>query len=460
MGNRNFSTTEPGINTPPYKTATNTRTIMARVLTAVLQQGRRLDEALRYALVQHPTSGDHRLIREVCYGVIRHYPALYHTAGQLLDKPLRARDMDITALILCGLYQLHYLNTAEHAAIAETVAAVAGLKKAWAKSLVNAVLRRSQREWDPRRLAMHPDTRLRYLHPDWLIRRLQQDWPHHWQAILHANNSRPPLHLRVDVTKIRREDYLHTLKKEAIPAEAMPEANTAIRVVKPVAVERLPGFDSGLCTVQDAGAQLAALLLQPRAGERLLDGCAAPGGKTSHLYQHCPGLAGLLALDVSPKRCQLLQATMQRTGTRATVICADICAPDDWWDGRAFDRILLDVPCSASGIIRRHPDIKLLHTEEQLAGLYQKQLAILQSAWSVLKPGGTLLYCTCSVFACENDAVIADFSRPRTDTDIMTITPAMAPVMATARATAYGRQLLPGQHDTDGFYYSLLRKNT
>ncbi|MGI9229516.1 MAG: 16S rRNA (cytosine(967)-C(5))-methyltransferase RsmB [Gammaproteobacteria bacterium] len=428
----------------------NSRAVMAKVVTAVSRDKTPLDEALKKQLPEQTSPRDKGLIQEVCFGVIRHYQLLLHLLARFMDKPLKQKDADIKALLLCGLYQLHYLNMADHAAVSETVAAAKQLQKTWAGSLVNAVLRRSQREFADINVTDSGDDSVTYLHPLWMIERIKQDWPTHWQQILTANNARPPQHLRVNLTAISRADYLQRLSTCGITARPVAGIATAIQTEKPVNAYELPGFGEGLCTIQDAGAQYAAVILAPERGERVLDGCAAPGGKTSHLYEHAP--AELLALDITAQRCALLQDTVQRTGAAAHIICADVRSPEQWWDGRLFDRILLDVPCSASGVIRRHPDIKLLRTPEQLQALDEKQLQMLQAVWPTLKPDGRLLYASCSVFRCENDAVIERFLQSHSGAESVRIELDMG------IASQYGRQLLPGVHDTDGFYYSLLRK--
>ena len=458
----------------------NARAVMARAVAAVIQERLPLDEALRRewrhlapvagktaAGAKNKTAKDKALIQEVCFGVARHYPSLSRRLTRLLDKPAQERDGVVHALLLCGLYQLHYLNTADHAAVSETVAAARQLRKPWAAAVVNAVLRRSQREClsadgaadgAADRAAEKDDESVVYLHPPWMIERIRRDWPGHWRQILHANNGRPPQHLRVNLRLASRADGIARLAAAGIharpvsPAASAPAVATAIEVTPPVAVHDLPGFERGLYTAQDAGAQCAAPMLAPAAGERVLDACAAPGGKTGHLYEYEPDLAELLAVDIAPHRCESLRETLRRVGAKARVLCADICAPRLWWDGRGFDRILLDAPCSASGVIRRHPDIKLLRAPEQLPALRRRQLRMLQAVWPLLKPGGVLLYATCSVFREENDAVIGRFLQAQGGAESVTIGLAMG------IKSDYGRQLLPGAGGADGFYYSLLRK--
>ena len=286
-----------------------------------------------------------------------------------------------------------------------------------------------------------------------MIDRIKADWPDSWEAILQANNERPPQHLRVNVLRTSGENYLEELQQAGIRAQQIDLTPCAVQVMDPVDVTRLPGFDDGQVSVQDAGAQLAAGLLDLQPGALVLDACAAPGGKTAHIRETQPQIAGITALDIDEHRIARLHDNLTRLRLDATAFRADAARTETWWDGRLFDRILLDAPCSATGVIRRHPDIKRLKTPGQVPALQTSQAGLLAALWPLLKPGGRLLYCTCSLLIDENDRVIETFLDNHPAANLDTI-PAQWGI-----ATDYGRQLLPCLDDTDGFYYALLGKH-
>ena len=428
----------------------NLRARAAKAIWRVVDAGLTLDTALAKCLHGIERSEDCGFIKELCFGTLRWFDQLEFLLARYLDRPLKQRDGDIRMLILVGLYQLHHLGTPPHAAVSETVEATVELDKTWAKPLVNALLRRSQREYQQSK--PEPDRRpgAHYSHPEWLLDRIRSDWPEQWQTILEANNKRPPQHLRVNLLRASREGCLEDLDRAGIPARPLELTPCGIHVMEPAAVNELPGFEDGCVSVQDAGAQLAAGLLDPQPGDLVLDACAAPGGKTAHILETQPQIAGITALDIDDKRIALLRATLSRLEFDATVAQADAARTGDWWDGRPFDRILLDAPCSATGVIRRHPDIKRLKLPEQVPALQHSQAELLAALWPLLKPGGRLLYSTCSLLRDENDRVIETFLDGHSDAGPATI-PAQWGI-----AMEYGRQLLPGLGDTDGFYYALL----
>ncbi len=430
----------------------NLRALAAKAVCRVVESGLTLDAALAECLPGVERRDDRGFLKELSFGTLRWYDQLAFLLERYLGKPLKARDRDIGILILVGLYQLHHIDTPAHAATSETVNAAVELDKEWAKPLVNAVLRRSQRDY-PRlkaELARYPDAN--YSHPAWLVDSIRQDWPVLWEDILQANNVRPPQHLRVNGLRTSRENYLEDLQQAGIPAQQCDLAPGAIQVLDPVDVTRLPGFDDGDVSVQDAGAQLAATLLEPQPGQRVLDACAAPGGKTAHICELQPAIAEITALDIDEKRLERLRDTLGRLKLDVTVTRADAARTDTWWDGRLFDRILLDAPCSATGVIRRHPDIKRLKSPEQVPALQTSQTELLAALWPLLKPGGRLLYSTCSLLHDENDRVIETFLENHPPAELETI-PA-----EWGCATGYGRQLLPCLDDTDGFYYAVLTR--
>ena len=448
----------------------NLRAIAAKAICRVVDNGQTLDAAMAEYLPAVERRDDRGFVKELCFGTLRWFDQLEFFLDRYLSKPLKPRDSDIRTLVLIGLYQLHHLDTPAYAAISETVNATLELDKEWAKPLVNALLRRSQREYYSLKQELDGHPGARYSHPDWLVDRLKQDWPDLWEAILQANNERPPQHLRINVLCNSRENYLEDLRQAGIRAQICDTAPCAIQVLDPADVNRLPGFDDGRVSIQDAGAQLAAILLDPQPGNRVLDACAAPGGKTAHICELQPAIAEITALDIDEKRLERLRDTLIRLKLDATVIEADAARTETWWDGRLFDRILLDAPCSATGVIRRHPDIKRLKTPEQLPDLQATQSELLAALWPLLKPGGRLVYSTCSVLSEENDRIIECFldnhpsARPEAVRDVwgqskfeeFTLTPGLRTEWGID--TEYGRQLLPGQDDTDGFYYALLTK--
>ena len=430
----------------------NPRAIAVKVISRVVDSGLTLDAALVEHLHALKRRDDQGFVKELCFGTLRWFDQLEFILGRYLSKPLKQRDSDIRILILVGLYQLHYLDTPAHAAVSETVGATLELDREWAKPLVNAVLRRSQREFH--QVLAQPDqgAAARHSHPQWLADRIKGDWPDLWEAILQANNQRPPQHLRVNVLRTSGEDYLDKLHRTGIQAEKTGLTPCAIQVVHPVDVNLLPGFKDGDVSIQDAGAQLAATLLDPQPGNRVLDACAAPGGKTAHICETQPSIAEITALDADEKRIGRLRANLARLKLNATVIKADAIRKDTWWDGRLFDRILLDAPCSATGVIRRHPDVKRLKSPEQLPILQNTQSELLASIWPLLKQGGKLVYSTCSILRDENDRVIETFLDTHTSANLETIRAEWG------ITTEYGRQLLPCLDATDGFYYAVLTR--
>jgi len=384
--------------------------------------------------------------------VLRYYPRLAYLAAQLLKKPLKRKDLDVQHLILIGLYQLIYLKVPAHAAVAETVAATRLLGKDWAAGLVNALLRGFQRGAELLLAQADADPVARYAHPRWWLTQLQSDWPAHWQNILEANNQRPPMTLRVNAQRGSRDDYAAQLLAAGIVARPALQAPQALTLEKPVDVAQLPGFSDGTVSVQDAAAQLAAPLLDLAPGQRVLDACAAPGGKTAHLLESEPRLH-VQALDSDAQRLTRVQETMERLQLTADLRHGDAARPQDWWDGQPFERILLDAPCSGSGVIRRHPDIKLLRTAQDIVTLAQQQQRLLDALWPLLAQGGILLYATCSVLMAENQNNLAQFLAVHTDAREQPIAADWGHIQTP------GRQLLPGENGMDGFYYARLMKH-
>lgn len=421
----------------------------AEVLVRVLEAGQSLNEALVPALAQVEPR-DSGLLQELCYGVLRWQIPLVYFREQLLHRPLPARAGLLRVLLLVGLYQLFYLRIPPYAAVAATVAATRLLGQPRAGGLVNAILRSAQRRQQVLRTALGADPVLASAHPGWLLETIRTAWPQDWPGIVAANNARPPLVLRVNLSRLSRDDYLDRLTTAGIAASSEPLAAGAVVLEQPCPVDTLPGFTAGLVSVQDAAAQLAAPLLAAEAGQRVLDACAAPGGKTGHLLEHTPDL-DLLALDNEPTRLRQVADNLTRLGLRARLQPGDATQPDAWWDGRPFDRILLDAPCTGTGVIRRHPDIKQLRRASDVATLARQQQRMLAALWPLLRPGGRLLYVTCSILPAETRAVIAAFLASHRDATALPL-----PVGCPAGA---GRQLLPGAGNHDGFFYAGLRKS-
>ncbi len=427
----------------------NTRLVAAKVLTRVLQDGQSLTAALDKAFLDIESSKDRAFIQALCYGVCRQYHRLDFILSQLLDKPLK--DADVKSLALVGLYQLNFMRVKPHAAVSETV--LAARKKPWAKSLINAVLRTYLREQEGLEHKADKSQVAALSHPDWLIKQIEQDWPEQALMIFLENNQQPPMVLRVNLAKTSREDYLQLLAGQDIAAQTVSFCLSAIVLEKPVPVELLPGFVGGLVSVQDAAAQLAAGLLDVQPGHRVLDVCAAPGGKTAHILESRPQLKELVAVDIDESRMQRVSENLQRLNLQATLVVGDAAKPKDWWDGQPFDRILLDAPCSALGVIRRHPDIKLLRRAEDIGQLQALQKSILQAVWPLLAPGGQLLYATCSILKQENERQVQAFLAEHDDAIEL-------PIDADwGIAGACGRQILTGESAMDGFYYARLSKS-
>lgn len=427
--------------------AATARAQAARIVARVRVERRYLDSALDEARRARPEA-DWALVQELCYGTLRWYHQLAGIAALFLNRPLAAKHADVHALLLVGLYQLRSLRVPDYAAVDATVAAAGVLGKRWAAGLVNACLRGSLRERERVERAVAASEELLYSHPAWLIDALRRDHPAAWRRVLEANNARPPMTLRVNAARLSRAEYQPRLAARGLPAHAHSRAPQALVLERPVSTDDLPGFGEGLVSVQDAAAQLAVELLDAQAGERVLDACAAPGGKTAHILERTPGLAELAALDVDPARLERLRANLARLRLGARVVLGDAGTPERWWDGRPYGRILVDAPCSATGVIRRHPDIKTRRQPEDLAKLARAQARILDGVWPCLAPGGKLLYTTCSVLAEENERQIRDFMRRRPD----------AISLPLAAADALGYQILPGEEEMDGFYYACLGK--
>lgn len=427
------------------------RTVATHVLTEVIIQKHSLSDCLENHLANLSDSRDKALAQTLCYGVLRWLPRLQAILRHCVAKPLKEKDQDIEILLLIGLYQFLYLRIPDHAAISATVEVARHLKKEWAVKLVNGVLRNFQRQQQAILLKIDQQITARLAHPHWFLKKLQQDWPQQWEAIALANNEHPPLTLRVNTRQISVSTYLQSLQQAHIIAYQTDYTETGITLNQAMDVKQLPGFEQGWFSVQDGAAQLAATLLDVSEQATVLDACAAPGGKTAHLLEKY-SIGTLLALDNQPDRVKRLQNTLARLKLSAQVRCADATNVNAWWNQQPFDRILLDVPCSASGVIRRHPDIKILRQPSDITQLVQQQAQLLTTIWQTLKPNGKLLYITCSVFAEENQLQIQNFLQKQSDAREIPI------ITDWGHALPVGRQILPGEHQFDGFYYACLTK--
>ncbi|GGY88511.1 ribosomal RNA small subunit methyltransferase B [Cellvibrio zantedeschiae] len=425
------------------------RAAAAQVLAKILQGQGSLSSLL--PAIQHQVAEQDRpLLQELCFGTCRYQPQLSAYIECLVDKPLRAKDSDIQALLLLGLYQLLHTRIPDHAALGETVEVTRFLKKPWATSLVNGVLRKFQRDKGKLDKLLAQNYAFQTNHPAWMEASLRKNWPNQLEEIIATNNSHPPFTLRINTQKISRDKYLALLQDADIAANPTTFSPYGITLENACDPRKLPFFSEGWVSVQDEAAQLSADLLQLSPNLRILDACCAPGGKTGHILELEPN-SQVTALDVDERRLGRVRENLARLGAEANIICGD-GTTKDWWDGELFDRILLDAPCSATGIIRRHPDIKVLRTPEELDKLGELQIKLLNNLWSLLKPGGILVYATCSVMPKENTQVVEAFLKrqPQAECDILDAEWGISQTC--------GRQLLPSAAGHDGFYYARLRK--
>ena len=442
--------------------------ITARIATIQILRSLKKQQGSLAGEIPHFTQGledqEKRFTQELCYGVCRWYFLLEHQLNSLLDKPLKAKDIDIHLLLLLGIYQLQFTRVAAHAAINETVNSAVFFRKQWAKKLINGVLRNFQRQQDSE--ALNADTLHTLIpsadkisHPQWLQEAIVKAWPVQAKSIFTANNQHPPFTLRVNQQHTSAAEYAIALAEYHqesvqldIPVTPTPHSPVGLTLDRATDVTQLPGFNEGNISVQDEAAQLAAGLLQLQPQQRVLDACCAPGGKTCHIGEVEPTLNRLVAIDLEERRLVRVRENIQRLSIAADIICGDASQPEHWWDGQVFDRILLDAPCSATGVIRRHPDIKLLRTPQAIVELVKLQASLLRALWPLLADQGILVYATCSVLPEENTQQIQQFlaAHPDARHDIINAQWGLT--------QEYGRQLFPQPNGHDGFYYARLRK--
>ena len=416
----------------------------AKILEKIFHQGLSLDIAINNHS-DNLNRQELRRLKVLIYGILRNYQGLQNLEKALIPKPLKNKDYMVSYLLWIGLYQLHWMTIKEHSVLSETVDAAKKLKQPWAKNLINACLRRFLKE----KVELLSFLEAALNHPDWLIKQIAKDWPNDWNQIIKANNEQAPMYLRINQQKISRSQYHKHLNALNIKSIESNLNLTGMTLLHPMPIEEVPGFEDGWISVQDLSPQCVVPLLDLKKECRVLDACAAPGGKTTHILEIEPS-CHLTAIDINEKRLMKVEDNLKRLQMKASLQSADLTSLE-WWDGNLFDCILLDAPCSASGVIRRHPDIKILRQPNDIAQLHQIQIAMLENLWKCLKPKGTLVYATCSIFHRENDAVIDAFLQNNhafiEECDL-----------PNWRKTQFGYQNLPNSEAGDGFYLSKLIK--
>ena len=416
----------------------------ARINARVIRDGVSLERALAEA--PPIAERDYGLLRSLTSGALRWHHRLEWQAAELLNRPLKKRDAELAALLRIGLLQLQELRIPDHAAVSATVNAAERVGARRASGLVNAVLRRFLRERDELDARMKGAESAAMSHPEWMLERFRADWPACWREIVTAGNAQPPMWLRVNARKTSRDEYLTLLEAEGVQAAA-GTSDAAVLLTHPQPAATLPGYDEGLVAVQDGAAQLAADYLDLAPGQRVLDACAAPGGKSAHILEANSELDELTVVDLDAERLKTLKASFERLGHSASIVVGDVAEASRWCDGREYDRVLLDAPCSALGVIRRHPDIKVLRRPEDLAASVVSQRRYLRSVWPLLAPGGKLLYAVCTTAKEETTGQIAGFLKETPD------------AVLTGPTAGKDRQILPGEANMDGFYYACIKKN-
>jgi len=436
-------------------TQTNARYAALLVLQDVLFPKKNVFHTLDQAFSYHRIflHKEHKLIYELCFGTCRHFNQLHDWALELLDKPLKQSDQDIFLAILLGIYQLYFLNAPHYSSINESVNLAIQLKKPWAKGLINAILRRAQREETSFKPFLEKQPSSFWAHEEWFIQKIQKDWPTYWQEILSANNQKAPLVIRVNTKKISRDSYIKELDNNQISYSISSLSNAGIYIYN-ATLSQLPYFEDGFLSVQDESAQMAAYFLDVKPHMRVLDACSAPGNKTCHLLETYENFS-LVSIERDEKRSRKIIENLNRLGFKSedlSLFVQDVVQVDQWWDKNLFDRILVDAPCSSTGVIRRHPDIKWSKNESDLRQNAKIQLEILRALWPTLKVGGVLVYSTCSIFKIENEEVIAAFIADKKNYLFQEVS------LQGGVALSYGYQFLPHPEKTDGFYYSIIQK--
>jgi 16S rRNA (cytosine967-C5)-methyltransferase len=437
-------------------TAAGARSLAAHAVARILREGVTLDAALQDALV----AADSRLapsVRSLSYGAVRGYYRHEAVLSRLLSTPVRSLDLLVRALLSVALYEIEDERTPEYAVVDATVQTAKATDAKRAAGLINAVLRRYLRERKSLDADIARNPAARHASPAWLADRLRADWPVRWTQLLAAGDAQAPMWLRVNSRRATAGEYVEMLRTAGIGARAEPRVPQAVVLDSPCDVHHLPGFAEGVVSVQDLGAQCALFPLGLAAGQRVLDACAAPGGKTALMAEREPQLSKLVAVDVDPQRLGRVRETLSRGELGALLVHGDAAVPAPWWDGIAFDRILLDAPCSALGVIRRHPDIRLRKSPSDIDKLPALQGRLLEAAWHMLAAGGRLVYATCTVTRSENRDLVGAFLRSTPDAAVLP-SEAWEGWPNFGEADEFGRQILPGEAGADGFYYAALTK--
>jgi 16S rRNA (cytosine967-C5)-methyltransferase len=432
------------------------RLLAVRAVAQILDHGVTLDAALQAILLQAPPELGPP-VRSLAFGAVRGFYRHEAILGRLLSQPVKSLDSPVRALLSVALFELEDARTPEYAVVDAAVKTAKSTEAARAGGLVNAVLWRYLRERSALDADIARNPALRHASPQWLADRLRADWPVRWTQLLAAGDAQAPMWLRVNRRRVTDQDYLQLLRAAGIGARLEPRVPHALVLDKPRDVQDLPGFGDGLVSVQDLGAQCAAFPLGLEPGLRVLDACAAPGGKTALMAEREPGLAALTAIDIDSARLTRVRENLERGGLGALVLSGDAASPGPWWDGTPFDRILLDAPCSALGVIRRHPDIRLRRSPKDIDKLPSIQGRLLRSSWGMLARGGRLVYCTCTLTRSENRGVIGTFLQDTPDARLVAVQDWRGwPDFG--EADEFGRQILPGEAGADGFYYAALTK--
>jgi 16S rRNA (cytosine967-C5)-methyltransferase len=426
------------------------RALAAEALANIALSGHSLREVADKAFPRLPDSRDRALLTALLHEGARWWPRYDAAMDQLLDKPIRRNAPAVHALLVIGLVQLEVLELPAYAAVAATVEAVRELGRPRLAGMANAVLRRWQRERETLNAALDATPATRHAHPAWLAAAIDRDWPGQAEEIMAAANQEPPLMLRVNRNRATREDVVARLTGAGQAVELHPWLADGLVLPHSTEVTRLPGFTQGDFAVQDGAAQVPADLLDLANGQRVLDACAAPGGKACHALERAN--VHLIAVESEAKRVPRIRQNLDRLGLRAEVIVGDAGDSSAWWDGKLFDRVMIDAPCSATGVIRRRPDVRLHRRDADIPALVAQQARILGACWELVAPGGSLLYVTCSILRSENEGVVGAFVAARSDVDVQPLT------LPVGQAAGIGWQILPGDGDLDGMYYALLRK--
>ncbi len=451
-------------------TETQMKNVSARLqaiwwLSAVVKGGRSVNDLLSALPKQQNDSKDNNsqlaFAKHILFGSLRYFHQIKAILDQLLGKPLKQKDSDVFCILISGIYQLKYLSVPDHAAISESVDLAKSIKKKWAAGLINAVLRSYQRKSDEIAEKLSKADTFLYSHPNWIINQLKIDWPDRYKEILVANNERAPMVIRVNSSLTTKIAYREQLKEQSILSQEHLIAKDALVLEQPCDVYSLPGFTRGLSTLQDVAPQLVVEMLDLKPRLKVLDGCAAPGGKTTHILQREPSTL-LTSVEKSTSRLDKITEVLSRFNMdnkpyKVKLLNVDFLDYKDWWDGELFDRILIDVPCSASGVIRRNPDIKIHRKKTDMESLTKIQSEILNSVWQMLKPGGKLVYATCSIFKAENEDQIKQFLN-KNKAKLYDIPDEIRQELRKEQRASLGYQIFPGYMQMDGFYFCGLEK--